>query len=720
MNKAEINVGITGFGGLDNPDSGSAVARALRLGRPDSISICALGYDWMMTGAWMSKVADELSLMPLPHVGDTVILNRVLEIHQANHLDAIIPSLETDIPVFARLAGPLRDAGIRVLLPEPESIYAISRAALPAFLFNTGIPALATKYLENIDEVPTFADRFGYPLTVMGTVTGAATVHSADQAWRAAASFNSMWGGGAILQQQVAGDEFSVAVLADSDGSCGGIVAIRKLAVNDRGHAECACVVRDPQLEELTRDIVARLDWRGPLEIEFVRPTDALDPLLSNIHCRFPQWIAQSHFANCNLPVRLLEEVLTPSERDTGNATAGTMFIRGIEEAAVPLDNLLRLRSHGTAAGVTLNGHRHKVAGDIVIQSSRPGLTVAVTGISTFDLINPGLGTARALRKHPDVGRIIGLNYGTFDSGSFQQEIFDAAFKLPVSPDKNTLLARITEIHKTQPFDVLIPCLDGELPRFIALREAIEALGIRMLLPSQAALERREKITLFDTPAEQDWNGFRIPQGFIASSEGEVIEAAEKIGFPVVVKGPMFGCCHAYSFDDARAAWWQLKALGIEQVIVQDRIAGEMFAVAAVCGRDHSTLIALTIKKLALCDRGSTWSGLRVDQPGLEAALERFLEYIEWVGPVEGEFVRDYVRDEFYLFEVNPRFTGWISYSSAVGSNHPYVAACAALDQEPDLREQSPEVVFMRSTRDIPVRAADLATLSLNGEILKG
>ena len=158
----------------------------------------------------------------------------------------------------------------------------------------------------------------------------------------------------------------------------------------------------------------------------------------------------------------------------------------------------------------------------------------------------------------------------------------------------------------------------------------------------------------------------------------------------------------------------------MEQVIVQDLIAGEMFAVAAVCDRNHDTLDTLTIKKLARCGRGSTWSGLRVKQPGLESALRRFLKHIEWVGPVEGEFVRDYMRDEFYLFEVNPRFTGWISYSSATGCNHPYLAVSAALDREPERNEKQTDLVFMRSTHDLPVRASEFAALSIHGKILRG
>ena len=47
---SEVRVAITGFGGLDNSEPGTAVARALKLGWEGNISIDALGYDAWMTG----------------------------------------------------------------------------------------------------------------------------------------------------------------------------------------------------------------------------------------------------------------------------------------------------------------------------------------------------------------------------------------------------------------------------------------------------------------------------------------------------------------------------------------------------------------------------------------------------------------------------------------------------------------------------------------------
>ena len=63
----EIRVAVTGFGGLDNSEPGTAVARALKLGWEGSISIDALGYDSWMTGAFSPGLIDNIHIMPVSY-----------------------------------------------------------------------------------------------------------------------------------------------------------------------------------------------------------------------------------------------------------------------------------------------------------------------------------------------------------------------------------------------------------------------------------------------------------------------------------------------------------------------------------------------------------------------------------------------------------------------------------------------------------------------------
>ncbi len=93
MNKSnEIRVAITGFGGLDNSEPGTAVARALKIGWEGKISIDALGYDPWMTGAFSPGLIDNIHILPPLGDGDYAILERIIEINEKRKFHAIIPT----------------------------------------------------------------------------------------------------------------------------------------------------------------------------------------------------------------------------------------------------------------------------------------------------------------------------------------------------------------------------------------------------------------------------------------------------------------------------------------------------------------------------------------------------------------------------------------------------------------------------------------------------
>ena len=54
--------------------------------------------------------------------------------------------------------------------------------------------------------------------------------------------------------------------------------------------------------------------------------------------------------------------------------------------------------------------------------------------------------------------------------------------------------------------------------------------------------------------------------------------------------------------------------------------------------------------------------------------FKKILKEINWVGPVEFEFIRDSFDEEFKLIEINCRFPAWISYAKDVGYNLPLTA----------------------------------------------
>jgi carbamoyl-phosphate synthase large subunit len=710
MKNKTLRVAISGFDGLDVPHPGGPVARALRAGWPGSIEIHALGYDPFMTGAWMGGAADELHTLPDFSDGDAVLLERLVALTSRFGFDAFIPSLDLEIPVIARIADRLAAVGLRTLLPNPDAIYATSKLRLPKFCHDNGIPAPRTIHVLDQGDLPLHADQFGYPMFVKGTVVGAKRAGNVAQVKAAARELKKSWGGGVLLQEAIDGEEYNVAAVIGKDRSIRAMTTIKKVGVNEKGKGVMCTVVDDPAIEDHAKSVLEKLDWRGPLELEFVQPKGAKHPYLIEVNCRFPSWILLSHWAESNLPAILLEEIVGEQRGEHGHAKPGTSFVRDIAETAVPFDQLDRLARFGSVAGPAPAPQSNR-------RADPEGLRVAVSGVSTLDVVNAGLGVARALRMAPGMGRLYGLGYGTYDSGLYRPELFDATFRLPASDDPGALYERLAAIHAEHPFDVAVPSLDGEIPRFIEIADRLDQQGIATLLPTAEAFARRGKDQLFTDPPIRAPEGFAIPDTIMARSEKEAMQAADQLGYPVVLKGTISHALPANSAGETRAAWSRLREKGHAEALVQRFVDGERFAVAAVCDRNSEPLTMLSIKKLRICDRGSTWSAISVAQPALEAGFADMLRALKWVGPVEGEFIRDELTERFYLIEINPRFTAWIAFSAHLGLNHPLAAVRAARGLPVEIDPVSEDLVFMRACEDAPITNSAFAAIATKGAL---
>jgi carbamoyl-phosphate synthase large subunit len=264
--------------------------------------------------------------------------------------------------------------------------------------------------------------------------------------------------------------------------------------------------------------------------------------------------------------------------------------------------------------------------------------------------------------------------------------------------------------------DVVVPCLDFEMEHFIAVRQRLEDIGIRTLLPSQEALRKTRKSHVFNGAVKQkDWGAFAMPPTMKVWTLQGVERSARAFGFPLVIKGPVSGAFAAHSMEDARTVWMKLKEQGHPESLAQPFVYGEEFAVTAVCDRQHRMTGAVAIKKLLRCERGNTWGAVQIDLPELVDSLARFLESVRWTGPVEAEFIRDSVTEKFMLLEVNPRFPAWIGYCADIGVNLPLQAVLGALGRraiKPELRR---DVMFMRSCEEIPAKAGTFAAFATRG-----
>ncbi|MEG3619527.1 ATP-grasp domain-containing protein [Magnetovibrio sp. PR-2] len=711
MSKLKAKVALTGFGGLDNPEPGLAVARALRAGWNAPLEIEALCYDVWDTGGWMPGVADRLHMATPISLGDEAVFARLAEIHEKHKFDVLIPNLDLEVPAISRLSRRLERMGIRTLLPAPEDALAVTKSNLPGFCYTHKIRTPRTMLVRDLEDVPLYADRFGFPLFVKGTVAGAKKVNNSIEALHAAQKFNAKWGGGVLLQEAIDGQEYVVAMIGRADETCLAMTPVRKLGVNKRGKGVVGAAVDNPDLRKQALSIFSKLHWRGPLELEFVQSERDGRFYLLEVNCRFPSWIHLSTFAGNNLPALLLNEILGAPRKMRKNSKTGTAYVRDVEEAIVPIKTLRQLQRFGSVTPPKQKAFKTK-----------PGtLNVGITGISNFEVTEPGLGIARMLSHVPEVNSLTALAYGSFDTGLQRSSAFSSGYVIP--PDTQSdekLLARLTDIQDRAKLDIIIPTLDGELERFQNIAPALKELGITMLLPTKKAAKSLRKDKLFSPKQKQDWGAFQLTPSRLVKTRRDVKAAWKEYGSPLILKGHQYGALTAFSLAEAEEIWEAYQQDDEPVVIAQPVIHGEEVGIGMVCDQNSTIVESLTMKKLLLCERGKTWGAVSIDLPQVHDSLQTFMKAVGWSGPADAEFIRDAMSDRYYLIEINPRLPAWSGFSDLQGGHLARQIVRLASGQEAVPVESTQEMLFMRASEEIPTTGQALALFANRGELHHG
>lgn len=349
---------------------------------------------------------------------------------------------------------------------------------------------------------------------------------------------------------------------------------------------------------------------------------------------------------------------------------------------------------------------------------AEPRLTVAVTGMNALpENPGPGLAVARCLREAygPRV-RIVGLGYDALDPGLYLREYCDSAHMLSYpSGGSDAMLERLAAIHAAERIDLLIPCLDAELPQMVSAEPRLAQMGIRTFLPDAQALARRAKDRL---PELCESAGVACPEiksltsaSFFRSCQ------AEGWTYPMVVKGPFYDAHIVKSAEEAVAAFHSIAAEWGLPVLAQRFIAGEEYNLSGVAdgeGRLHGEVM---MKKRALTAKGKAWAGVAVFDERLADAARRLVKTLRWKGPLEVEMMRDHT-GRYHLIEINPRFPAWIYLSQGVGRNLPALLAELALGRPlPALAPPQPGTMFIRYAIETIVPLGDFEAMMMDGSL---
>ena len=347
-------------------------------------------------------------------------------------------------------------------------------------------------------------------------------------------------------------------------------------------------------------------------------------------------------------------------------------------------------------------------------------MTIAVTGLHRGDNPQPGASVIRSLRRRfPDI-RAIGLSYDPLESGLYSHGIdhVDSIYLLPFPlKGPEALLDRIRYVHGQEKFEALVPCLNSELANFIAIEPELQKLGIKMMLPSRAALETRAKENLAAFCASHAITG---PKTLAANDVSTLAAYAAEIGYPVYVKGKYYEAFLVSSPAELAEQFYNIARVWGVPVLVQEALFGDEYDFVGLANKESEIVGYCVIRKLLRTSTGKGFGGIVVNDARLETGARRIIKALDWSGPFEIEFLKMPGR-EHYLFEINPRFPAWVDFPAQIDCNLPARLADMLFGNDPvKLAPCDAGQMFIRHSLDLVADIAELAKLSTDGEYRAG
>lgn len=346
---AEARVGhvaVTGLEATDNPSPGLAVARSLREAAVTG-QIVGLTYNALNTGAFAEDLFDAVWIVPAPSEPAEALFGRLREIVAATPIDVLIPTLDTEIAVYARLSRRLESLGIRTLVPPEERVKQRSKIALPLLCRQAGVDYPETFVVTGPTHLDHYLGKGPYPWVLKGPVADAHVAHSGDEAHAFFARLVDTWGLPVLVQRFVEGDECDVAALAGPDSELVGAVAMRKTAITPKGKAASGVTIQDDELIGLVARLVRHLRWVGPLEVEFIKERRTGRHYVFEINARFPAWIYLATGAGQNLPAAAVRLAIGEPVPRCEPYRPGVLFARNMREHVCSIAHFGQLAAIG-------------------------------------------------------------------------------------------------------------------------------------------------------------------------------------------------------------------------------------------------------------------------------------------------------------------------------------------------------------------------------------
>lgn len=344
-----INIAITGLNANNNPGPGLSISRAIQESNIPGIGIRIIGltYDILSTGAYDNSILDEVYIVPYPSEGEAPLLSRLIEINKLAKLHIIIPSLDAEVMLYSSLKSRLRNMGIKMLIPDRAKVHISSKQMLANFCKEHNFDTPQSRIIYEFKDIQ-HDKTIGYPSVLKGSFTDARRINSLETAKVYFDRLSREWGLPLLLQKFIPGEEYNVAVLADEKSNIIGKVAMKKIALTEKGKGCAGITIGDKSILSLTDRIIKALGWVGPLELELIKESSSGKMYLLEINSRFPAWVYLTVAAGQNLPLAAVKLLLGKKVTPFRECKLGTIFVRTVEEHICSFETLGNLATRGS------------------------------------------------------------------------------------------------------------------------------------------------------------------------------------------------------------------------------------------------------------------------------------------------------------------------------------------------------------------------------------
>ncbi len=273
----------------------------------------------------------------VPRCDDSEFLPRLLTICKENRVTLLIPTIDTELGLYANHRNDFAAIGTTVAVSSAKTVEICSDKVMThRWLVENGLPAVRQTTPESVLH---HGQGWTFPLIVKPR-RGSASIGCAKVPSREALRALSQERTDLLVQEFALGDEHTVNVLVNQRGTC--VCAIPHVRLEVRaGEVSKGTTVKHKGLMELATRIAELLPGAyGPLNIQcFLGPTGTLQ--VTEINARFGGGYPLAHRAGADFPKWMLEELLhLPSSASEHHWEEGLTMLRYDDAVFLPKRNL--------------------------------------------------------------------------------------------------------------------------------------------------------------------------------------------------------------------------------------------------------------------------------------------------------------------------------------------------------------------------------------------